>query len=80
MAEEAGIYKYLWCPEEFGIKKAVELISPLETGLALLVSKPAKFKLLNPANGWGSYDGLVKFVAEYLEACKLNPDAYISVA
>lgn len=75
MADAAGIYKALWRPEELGITKAQQLIEPLRDGLALLKSDPATFKLFNPKNGWGDYDGLVDFVADYLRACVENPDA-----
>lgn len=37
MAEEAGIYKHLWRPEELGITKAKDLIEPLAEGLAKMV-------------------------------------------
>ena len=33
MAEAAGIYKHLWCPEEIGITKAKQLIQPLKKDL-----------------------------------------------
>lgn len=80
MATKAGIYKHLWRPEELHIETASELIEPLQKGLDLLLSEPDKFKKFNPENGWGSYDGLVKFVSKYIEACKKNPDAEISVS
>lgn len=80
MATEAGIYKHLWRPEELHIATALELIEPLQKGLDLLLSDPNRFKKFNPENGWGSYDGLVKFVSKYIEACKENPDAEISVS
>lgn len=80
MAHEAGIYKHLWRPEEIGITKAEQLIEPLKNGLELLESDPERFKAFNPENGWGSYEGLVRFVQKYLEACKENPDATIDVS
>ena len=80
MADAAGIFKHLWIPDKLGITKAQEPIDPLTTGLALLKSDPERFKLLNPDNGWGDYDGLVEFVEEYLAACKQNPDAEVSVS
>jgi hypothetical protein len=79
MANDAGIYKYLWRPDELGIVVAKELIKPLEEGLALLKSEPARFKQFNPKNGWGTYEGLVEFVDSYLEACKKYPEAKVSV-
>ena len=80
MAKEAGIYHHLWRPEELGILRAVELIDPLREGLHQLKSFPSKFKALNPENGWGSYEGLVEFVENYLNACYKYSDALIDVS
>lgn len=80
MAEEAGIYKHLWRPEEIDITTAAQLIEPLTQGLALLKSDPDRFVKLNPPNGWGTYEGLIDFVQSYLSACIENPDATISVS
>jgi hypothetical protein len=80
MAGEAGIYECLWRPDEIGISKAEQLIELLRAGLDLLEGDPERFKGFNPANGWGDYDGLVRFVKAYLRACEENPDATISVS
>ena len=80
MADKAGIYKALWRPEEIDIESANQLIGPLEKGLDLLKEKPEYFTRFNTENGWGDYEGLVRFVEEYLEACKENPDAEILVS
>ena len=77
MADAAGLYKYMWRPDEIGIQHAGDLIIPLQAGLALLKANPEKFKAFNPSNRWGDYDGFVRVVEEYLEACKQNPDAEI---
>lgn len=80
MAMEAGVYQYLWRPDEIGITKAAELIEPLTIGLATLENDPVHFKKLNPENGWGRYEDLVEFVRSYLKACKENPDAEIYIS
>lgn len=80
MAAAAGIYKHLWRPEEIPITRAKELIEPLEAGLKLLKDEPNTFRKFNSPNGWGTYEGLVRFVEEYLAACKENPDARVSVS
>jgi len=80
MAEEAGIYKHLWRPEEIGITKASQLIEPLRAGLGLLLTDPERFKKFNPPNGWGDYEGLVNFVSEYLATCEENPNASVRVS
>lgn len=80
MAEAAGIYKELWRPDEIGVTHACQLISPLADGLGALKSDPYKFRLLNPANGWGNYEGLINFVERYLGACREHPNATVSVS
>ena len=80
MARAAGIYEHLWRPDESGITKAHQLIEPLRSGVARLRADPEKFKTLNPSNGWGSYDGLIEFVDDYLSACIANPDCDIKVS
>jgi hypothetical protein len=80
MADEAGVYKHLWRPDEIGVTTAHELIEPLRAGLARLESDPERFKKLNPENGWGSYEGLVNFVTEYLAACEAHPEATVRVS
>jgi len=80
MADEAGIYKHLWRPDEIGIKKAAQLIEPLAKGLADLKARPEHFAKFNPHNGWGDYAGLVDFVTEYLAACREYPQANVSVS
>jgi len=80
MANEAGIRDALWHPESIEIYTAAQLIGPLEAGLSVLKSDRERCEAVAPANGWGTYDGFVRFVKEYLEACKANPTARVSVS
>ena len=80
MADAAGIYKQLWRPEEIGITHARQLIEPLTAGLDRLKSDPECFRTFNPPNGWGDYDGLVRFVSNYLAACKAFPESTVRVS
>ena len=80
MAVEAKIYDCLWRPDEHGMTHARDIIKPLTKGLARLKKDPERFKVLNPLNGWGSYEGLVSFVDDYLKACIAHPDALIEVS
>jgi hypothetical protein len=77
MADEAGIYKALWRPDEEGYWNAADLIQPLSAGLKLLLAEPERFKKFNPENGWGNYDNLVAFVSDYLDACIENPESRV---
>lgn len=56
---------------------ASEIIPILQSGLSRLKSGRKYYEQFNPENGWGNYDGLVKFVEEYLKACLEFPDAII---
>lgn len=80
MAGKADLYLPLWRPEEMGITHASQLIEHLEKGLEALKASPAEFELFTPSNKWGSYEGLVKFVAQYLEACRKYPFAVVEVS
>ncbi len=80
MAEAAGLYGALWRPEETGRETAADLVGPLTEGLTRLLASPEDMKALNPANGWGSYEGLVRFVQDDLAACLVHPAATIEVS
>lgn len=79
MADEAGIYECLWRPEEIGITKAGQIIEPLTKGLAIMVTEKSKFEFFNAENGWGKWEDFIPWCAEYLQACKDYPDAWVHV-
>jgi hypothetical protein len=80
MAEAAGIYEHLWKPEEIGITKALQLIDPLQTGLAKMKADPEKYKAYNSPNGWGLYENFVPWIEKYLAACEEYPESIVSVS
>ena len=77
MAEEAGIYKHLWRPEEIGITKASQLIEPLREWIALMRADPPRFE---KHNRWDTYEHFVPWLELYLAACEEYPDADVSVS
>ena len=81
MAEEAGLYEYLWRPDEIypAVVRAEQLIKPLQTGIAEMKADPARFKKFDSNNGWGTYDTFVPWLESYLAACVENPDAKVEV-
>jgi len=80
MANEAGLYKLLWRPEELGIERASQLISPLRDGLARLRARPAFYRTFEPENEWGTYDDFLPWIEKYIQACEEYPDARIEVS
>ena len=79
MAEKAGIYYVLWRPEEINAVHAADILPVLRQGLAELAMYPDKYKAFNPKNGWGTYEGLINFTKNYIEACEKYPLALIEV-
>jgi hypothetical protein len=81
MAIKAGIYEYVWRPEECcDVAVAGDLVEPLRTGVKLMEDDPNRFKALNPKNGWGDYDTFLEWLRKYLVACIENPNAKIRVS
>ena len=80
MAQEAGIYKCLWRPEEIGITHAKQMIDPLEKGVALLATEKGRFEKFNSPNGWGMWEHFVPFCMDYLQACRNHPEAQVEVS
>jgi len=42
-----------------------------------LKSNPEEYKKYNPLNGWGNYEGALKFLSHIIEACERHPSAYL---
>jgi hypothetical protein len=80
MAAEAGVYEVIWRPAEAGVHAADDVRDKLRAALVLLKREPERFRKLEPANGWGTVEGFIDFVDEYLRACEENPDAEVTVS
>lgn len=80
MASASGLYEVMWDALEQGYTIAEQLIPKLEQGIINLVTEEDHYKTFNPENGWGSYEGLLRFAGKYLNACKQYPNALIEVS
>lgn len=80
MAKEVGLYEVLWHPERKNITSASQMIVPLEKGIEELEANPNKYKAFNPPNGWGDYEGFVRFCKTVLQKCREYPDAVIEAS
>lgn len=72
MWEKANIDKLIYSYEPL---LAQDMIGPLEDGLEVMLADREGFEELNPSNGWGSYDGAVRFLKRLIAACREHPDA-----
>jgi hypothetical protein len=77
MWNKAGVWDALY--ESHG-KQAKDIIATLENGVADMAMKKGEYLPLNPENGWGSYEGALDFLSDYLAACKEYPLATIGVS
>jgi len=73
------LYDVLWRPDEHELILARDIAELLDEGWNILLSEPDRFKQFNPHNGWGNYDNLCKFVYEYRNACRNEPDSEVEV-
>lgn len=58
-------------------KAIADLLPVLEAGLANLRADPARFRAMNPPNGWGSYEGLCDVVERMIAAGQEHPTAVV---
>ena len=58
-------------------KKLKDIKSFLKDTLDELVAHPIKYKKLNPENGWGSYDSLVKSFMRLLIKANESPNSIL---
>ncbi|MGG3890308.1 hypothetical protein [Metabacillus fastidiosus] len=65
---------------EFHGMKASVAIPILENGIKNMTANAAEYKKLNPANGWGNYEGALSYMSRLLLACGENPNATIDVS
>lgn len=78
--DELTLYDVLWRPDEHDFYYAHEIAEYLDIGLNILLSEPDYYRTFTPSNHWGSYEGLVKFVHDYRNACWNNPNSEIKVS
>lgn len=57
--------------------RAGDYAPTLRATLAALEADPARYRAMDPVNGWGSYDGLVTQLRELLAALDRWPDARV---
>lgn len=59
--------------------KCCEAVEILSKAIEDMVNNKKEYEKMNPANGWGSYDGLLNKLREMLEVCEKNPDGYFRI-
>lgn len=80
MANAAGCALLFWEPAEMNVSNAASAIPHLEKALSYIIRHRTELEQFNPGNGWGSYDTLLQFTCEYLDACRSFPTAIVSIS
>lgn len=78
MARELGVYEYLWRPDEIGVVQAKQLIKLLGVAIDNIRDRKAHYRTFNPPNGFGTMEGFIDFMIDYLKACRTYPDAFVN--
>lgn len=68
------LYCVCWRPEEIGVKTVGEILPLLIEGLHYMIDHRKELEQHNSPNGWGTYNGFVKFLLNYKQACEDNAD------
>lgn len=65
---------------EFDGMAATEAVPLLDAGIAAMEADPAGFRELNPANGWGRYEGALDYLRRLRAGCVEHPKTVIRVS
>ena len=69
---QTTLYYACWRPDEIGVKTAGELLPLLVQGLHYMIDHRSKLMQYESPNGWGTYNGFMKFLLNYKQACEDN--------
>lgn len=56
------------------------LVYRLAEAVAAMKASPDEYKAMNPATGWGDYDGALKFLEDLLATCRHFPAMIVQVS
>jgi hypothetical protein len=75
MWREAGVFEE--SSSDLDGMLAADLGVRAAQGLLRAVTQPARFRALNPANGWGDFDGFVQILTRTAIMCAEHPTAIV---
>jgi hypothetical protein len=64
-------------PGSWDGRRAADIAEVCGRILAAFAAEPNKFIALNPANGWGDFDGARSFIQQINDACHEAPNAIV---
>lgn len=73
IADKCGLYEVLWRPQNIGYE-CKELVPKLLIGIDKLKGLMPELRKIEPENGWGNCDDLLRFAESVLKKCQEYPD------
>lgn len=61
-------------------ESASTLLPTLQVAIDAMLEDPDRYRAMNPGNGWGNYEGTLRFLQELRDAACRNPDALYEVS
>lgn len=77
---QTTLYKVVWRPEELGITTTTQVYRPLLEGIGYMIRNRLDLLQYNPENGWGDYNGFLKFLLNYKQAIEDYPECEIEAS
>ncbi|MHB1310599.1 MAG: hypothetical protein ACYC3L_01190 [Gemmatimonadaceae bacterium] len=77
MWRKAGVYEALYKSDE---TSAGQWLDALRAGLRDMEAHAETYRALNPSNGWGDYDGALRFLRAWEAVCAEHPKALVNVS
>lgn len=79
--KDTTLYYACWRPEEIGAKTVGDILPMIIQGIHYMIDHRRELVQYNPENGWGTYEGFMKFLLNYKQACEDNdPDCEITTS
>lgn len=66
------LYYACWRPEEIGARTVADVLPMLIQGLHYMIDHRKELMQFESPNGWGTYNGFMKFLLNYKQACEDN--------
>lgn len=75
------LYYVCWRPEEIGVKTVADILPLLIQGIRYMLIHRRELLQYEDPDGWGTYNGFLKFLLNYKQACEDNdPDCSIEAS
>jgi len=74
MYERAGVRDALKGSDGRAAREVADIFA---RGADAMKADPGTYEAMNPANGWGDYEGAVEFLEQLADLCRLHPNAVI---